>query len=275
MARGVAVAATLALLAFPLLAQDRAKGEQVWRIAGLRDGFCVLLLVDPQAASRSVPDGLRLVPAGEANDLHPALKSEVQNQPALGAWSPSHLCFYSMDTVQTDDYILADKKAGKTQLFALWTVSATETTSGKKRDVALLLISNSDRLIHSGKLAGHYIRSAQTKLGKVPAVDENGVPSREDRFQVKVGKTLLTWDGHQTADSAEARGSVEISWATDAGGAGKGNGSLTLTPRWASPMVGSLKVEGKDDLAKALKGSPVRFVGPMYSGGGGEVRLGR
>lgn len=180
-----------------------------------------------------------------------------------------------MDTVQTDDYILGDKSGRKSQLFALWTVSAAEATSGKKRDVALLLLANSGRLVRSGRLAGQTIREVEARLGKVPEVDENGVPSSDDRFQVKVGKTLVTWDGHQAADSGQASGSVEIAWASTGGGPGKGYGRLTLTPQWASPMVGSLKVEGKDDLAKALKGSPVRFVGPLYRGGGGEVRLER
>ena len=147
-------------------------------------------------------------------------KSRVNR--ALGGWSPSHLCFYLVDTVQTDDYTLADKKGRNTQLFALWTIGAAETASGKKRDVALLLLSNNDRLIRSGKLAGHYIRSVKAKIGKVPEVDENGVPSGDDRFQVKVGKTLVTWDGHQAADSAPAKGSVEILWTVNDGGEGEG-----------------------------------------------------
>ena len=275
MSTSAGIAAALALVAAPLLAQKHASGEEVWRLAGLRNGFCVLLLVEPKVASRSLPTGLRLVPAGEANDLHPALRSEVQTQPELGTWSPSHLCFYAVDTIETDDYVLKDKSGHNSQLFALWTVSAAEAASGKKRDVAILLLVNSGRLVRSGHLAGQEIHEVEAKLGKVPEVDENGVPSGDDRFQVKIGKTLVTWDGHQASDSAQASGSVEIDWASNASEQGKGSGSLTLTPKWASPMVGSLKVEGKDDLAKALKGSPVRFVGPQYRGGGGEVRLQR
>lgn len=247
----------------------------MWRISGLRNGFCVLLLVDPQFASKSLPAGLRLIPAGEANDLHPALKSELQSQPELGSWSASHLCFYAVDTIQTTDYVLGDKSGRKPQLFALWTVSAAETASGAKRDAALLVLATSGRLIRSGRLAGQVIREMQARLGKVPEIDENGVPSNDDRFQVKVGNTLLTWDGRQTSDSAEASGSVEVAWAAADAGPGRGRGSLSLSPQWASPMVGSLKVEGKDDLAKALKASPLRFVGPLYRGGGGEVRLQR
>ncbi|MGH7497952.1 MAG: hypothetical protein ACREL3_03770 [Gemmatimonadales bacterium] len=262
-------------MAAPLSAQRDASQDVVWRIGGLRNGFCVLLLVEPQLASRSLPAGLRLVTAGQANDLHPALKSEVEAQPELGAWSPSHLCFYAMDTVQTDDYQLSNKSGRKPQLLALWTVGAEETGSGNKRDVALLILTTNERLIRSGRLAGQVLREVEATLGKAPEVDENGHPSGDDRFQIKMGNTLITWDGRQARDSSAVSGSVAIAWAASAGAARKGNGSLTLTPQWASPMVGALKVEGKDDLAKALQGSPVRFVGPLYRGGGGEIRLQR
>jgi hypothetical protein len=269
--------AALALVAAhgSLSAQKNDDENAVWRLGGLRNGFCVLLLVDPQAASRNLPPGLRLVPAGEAADLHPALRIAIQSQPDLASWSPSHLCFYAVDTIQTADYVLRDKSGRKPQLFGLWTVSAAESASGDRRDLALLVLVSSGKLIRSGRMAGHEIHEIEAKVGKVPEVDEDGVPSSDDRFQMKVGKTLLTWDGHQVSDSALASGTVEIAWASAEGDAGKGRGSLTLTPQWASPMVGSLKVEGKDHLAQALRTSPVRFVGPLYRGGGGEVRLAR
>jgi hypothetical protein len=50
---------------------------------------------------------------------------------------------------------------------------------------------------------------------------------------------------------------------------------VTFTPEWSRPLVGVLSVEGKDDLAKALKASPIRFVGPRYYGGKGELRFSR
>ncbi len=245
----------------------------MWRLSGLRSGFCVLLLVEPEFASRSVPTGLRLVPAGEAEDLHPALKSELQSRPELGTWSPSHLCFYAVDTIQTDDYVLRDKSGRKPQIFALWTVSAAETGSGARRDAALLVLATSGRLVRSARMAGQVVQKVEGSLGKAPEVDEEGVPSSDDRFQVKVGKTVITWDGRQSRDSAETTGSVEVAWAVRASGPGEGRGRLSLTPRWASPMIGALQVKGKDDLAKALQGSPARFVGPLYRGGDGEVRL--
>lgn len=272
---GVGLAAALVLVAAPLPAQRDARHEVVWRIGGLRNGFCVLFLVDPQLASRNLPAGLRVVTAGEADDLHPALKSEIEAQPELGSWSPSHLCFYSMDTIKTEDYILADKRGRKSQLVALWTVGAAETASGDKRDLALLMLTNNSRLIRSGRLAGHTLHEVKATLGLVPEVDENGEPSKDSRFQVKVGKTLVTWDGRHGSDSSTVSGSVAVAWATPADASTRGQGSLTLAPVWASPMVGALKVEGKDGLAKALQNSPVRFVGPLYRGGGGVIRLSR
>ena len=46
---------------------------------------------------------------------------------------------------------------------------------------------------------------------------------------------------------------------------------MTLSPSFSRAMVGALKIEGKDALAKALKASPTRFAGPAYWGGGGSV----
>lgn len=271
---GAGLAAALMVTAGPLSAQDDGSREDVWRLGGLRNGFCVLFLLDPATASKGLPPGFKLVSAGEAMDLHPALKTEVEAQPELKAWSPSHLCFYAVDTIQTHDYLLRDKSGKKTEVLGLWTVNAADP-SGAKRDVALLLLATNQRLIRSAHLAGQTMHEVEAKFGKAPELDLDGRPSGDNRFQVKVGKTLLTWDGRQSDDSASASGSVAINWIASATAGGKAAGRLTLEPQWAWPMIGALKVAGKDGLAKALQGSPARFVGPLYRGGAGEIRLAR
>ena len=57
--------------------------------------------------------------------------------------------------------------------------------------------------------------------GKVPAEDENGVPSSDERFQVKVGKTLdhLGWPS-APRDSAARGAGGEHQWAATAGARG-------------------------------------------------------
>jgi hypothetical protein len=107
----------------------------------------------------------------------------------------------------------------------------------------------------------------------VPAEDENGVPSADERFEVKVGKTIITWDGPPARESVAVREPWRMSWvASEAGGAVVA-GEVVLSPVSSRPMVGALKVDGKDAFAKALRASPTRFAGPAYRGGGGSISL--
>jgi hypothetical protein len=38
-------------------------------------------------------------------------------------------------------------------------------------------------------------------------------------------------------------------------------------------MVGALIIIGKDKLAKLLRQSPIRYLGPMYQGGSGQLAV--
>lgn len=245
--------------------------DKTWRLEGLRKAFCVQLLLDPASpALQDLPTGYRPVPASEAADLHVSLRSVVDGQPEFAAWSPSRLCFDAMDTVYTDAFTLADRSGRHPQLFASWTVLAAAPGS-PPGDVALKLYSNSDRLIRSARLAGQVVREARLVVGLVPAEDENGVPSSEERFQVKMGKTVITWDGSAARDSSVVREPVRRSWTMTGARDGLSVGEVVLSPASQRAMVGALKVDGKDDIAKALRASPTRFAGPVYRGGAGSI----
>jgi hypothetical protein len=275
LALGVVAAVQLAATSSLAAQQDEAEGK-TWQLGGLRKVFCVQLLMDPAAkALKDLPTGYRPVPASEATDLHVSLRGVVEGQPEFAAWSPSRLCFDAVDTVRTDDYTLADRSGRHPQLFATWTVLASGP-GGPPGDVALKLFSNSDRLIRSARLAGQEVREARLLVGLVPAEDENGVPSSEERFQVKVGKTLITWDGRPVRDSSAIKEPVRRSWSTTSlRGGGIATGEVVLSPAYERAMAGSLKVDGKDDFAKALKASPTRFAGPVYIGGAGSIAFHR
>jgi hypothetical protein len=266
------VAATLAVTSM-LSAQDPASDDKAWRLKGLRNAFCIQFLMDPASdALEELPSGYRAVPASEAADLHISLRGVVEGQPEFGAWSPSRLCFDAVDTVQTAEYTLADQSGRRPQLFATWTVLAA-APGGTAGDVALRLFANSERLIRSARLAGQKVREARLAVGLVPSEDENGVPSSDERFQVKVGSTTITWDGPRARESAAVREPWRMSWAAAGPKDGVVSGEVVLSPVSARPMVGSLKVDGKDAFAKALRASPTRFAGPAYQGGGGSISL--
>jgi hypothetical protein len=268
------VAAALAAAA-PLVAQDAGGDTKVWHLEGLRSGFCVQFLLAPTSeALTDLPAGVRPIPASEVGDLHVSLKGVVDGQPEFAAWSPSRLCLNIVDAIRTDAFTLADRSGKHPQLFATWTVTAA-APGGAAGEIVLDLFANSDRLIRSARLAGHTVREARLTVGKVPAEDENGTPSTEDRIQIKVGKTIVTWDGHLAGDSTAAASPIEILWTISAQRAGTGAGKLMLAPVYMQGMVGSLKVDGKDAFAKALRASPTRFAGPAYRGGEGTVSFSR
>lgn len=254
-----------------LSAQNSETEDKTWRLEGLRKAFCVRLLLDPASkVLKDLPTGYRPVPASEAADLHISLRSVVDGQPEFAAWSPSRLCFDAVDTVHTDEFTVADRSGRHPQLFASWTVLAAAPGS-PPGDVALELYSNSGRLIRAARLAGQIVREARVVVGLVPAEDDNGVPSSEERFQVKMGKTIVTWDGSAARDSNAVREPVRRSWATTGARGGVAVGEVVLSPVSERAMVGSLKVDGKGDFAKALRASPTRFAGPAYRGGGGTI----
>jgi hypothetical protein len=256
-----------------LSAQGPETEHGTWRLEGLHTAFCVQFLMDPASeALKELPPGYHAVPASEVADLHLALRGVVEGQPEFGAWSPSRLCFDAVDTVQTDEYTLSDHSGRHPQLFASWTVLAA-APGGSAGDVALRLFTSSERLIRSARLAGHVVREARLAVGLVPTEDENGVPSSDKRFQMRVGKTTITWDGPPVRESAAVREPWRMSWTATGTRGDVVSGEVMLSPVSSRPMVGSLKVDGKDAFAKALRASPTRFAGPAYQGGGGSISL--
>ncbi len=104
--------------------------------------------------------------------------------------------------------------------------------------------------------------------------DEAGIPVGT-RYQFKLGKTLVTWDGRRVDDSTRATSRLSNSWRAESRRGDRMVARLALAPVWTKSMVGFLRVEGKDDFAKAIMASPIRFVGPARMGGGGEFAFGR
>ena len=270
----ILTAATL-VAAVPLRGQDARAEGTVWELGGLRSSFCVQLLLDPASGILGdLPDGYHAVPASAAGDLHVSLRSVIEGQPEFAAWAPSRLCFTAVDTIRTKDFRIADRSGRRPQLFGLWTVLAAGP-SGAPQDLVLDLFTNNGRLVSSARQAGQIVHEARLTVGKVPAEDLNGVRSTDDRFQVKLSKTTVTWDGRLAGDSATVSKPVQTAWTATGVRGGVVNGTIELTPTFSQPMAGSLKVDGKSDFAKALRASPTRFAGPAYHGGAGKVTFSR
>jgi hypothetical protein len=254
--------------AVPILAQAGPQGPQgpVWTLEGLRTGQCVRFLLNPTRAPRKLPDGTRLLPASQDKTLHPALRTVIDGQPEFAAWIPSSLCLYYGDTLTLGSRSLSGKDPRKPQMIGLWAVAAS-WQGRAPQELVLNFFGVGSSLVQA---AGHTkvkLREARSSVSKVPDTEN-------DLYDVRIGKTRLVWNGRAVGDSTRvepireawlAPGTYGIVWRVQA----------MLRPEWSRPQVGLLRVEGKDDLAKALKASPIRFVGPLYQGGRAELRFSR
>ena len=256
--------------AAPVIAQGRSEGRAgpVWTLEGLRSAQCVRFLLDPTAARRALQDGAGVLAAGGDDRLHPALRGVIDGQPEFATWIPSSLCVFYGDVVNVGGRRFGRKDSRKRQMIGLWTVAASEQGSRARRDAVLSFFAAGGGLVHAAASAKVKLSEAESSVSQVPG-------TANDLYEVRVGKTRLSWNGRAVGDSTRVEQPIQESWLA------KGTGGLvwqvdaTLKPEWSRPLVGALRVEGKDDLAEALKASPIRFVGPLYHGGGVELHFSR
>jgi len=152
---------------------------------------------------------------------------------------------------------------------AVWSLATSALKSGGQRDFVVELYGGQGGLSRVAEGSGVSMEEVRTSVA-------DAADTIPDSYSVKVGKTLLVWNGRSVRDSTRMTQPVRESWSlVGLRSLGIWQTELELTPQWSQPLVGSFRVEGKGDLAKALKASPIRFVGPLYRGGGGTLRFRR
>jgi hypothetical protein len=213
-------------------------------------------------------EGYRPVRADQDSTLHPALRGVLDGQPEFASWTPSSLCFYYADTISVGNRNIAEKNARKPQMLAVWSLPSVEQRSGARRDLVLELIVGSSRLSQAVKATRLSIRQASSAISQLPE-------SEDELHNFRIGKTRLVWTGRAAGDSSRIEHPIKESWLVRGASGTTWGVALTLRPLWHRPLVGALRVEGKDDLAKALKSSPIRFVGPRYLGGSADLLFSR
>jgi hypothetical protein len=241
------------------------KESQVWALQGLRAAYCVRFLIDPRAASKQLKRGYRLLRADRDTTLHTALRHSIAAQPEFSSWVPSRVCFYFTDAVQLGQRKLTEKN-NRYQMLAVWTVAATEPNTGARRDMAADLYASRSNLLRGATAAG-------VRLHDAHSVVDDRADTTTNIYSVKLERTLLVWQGRTSGDSSRVSQPIQESWVAPDIRGGTWSVQFSVTPAWSQPLVGSLTVEGKGDLAKALKASPIRFVGPIYWKGDGELRF--
>ena len=264
----MAVATCCGAVSLTAQATAPVKDERVWSLEGLRAGFCVRFLTDPEMAARELEDGFRLLRADQDQTLHPALRQVVKTQPEFASWTPSNLCFYYSDAVKVGNQRIAERDARRAQRLGIWSLGAVEQETGKSRDIVLDLVASRERLRAAAANSLVQVHEADAAFRAASDISP-------DQYTLTIGKTQLVWSGRATGDSSRVEQPIVDSWRVPGVRGVTWSAQLSLTPAWTRAVVGSLRVEGKGDLAKMLKASPIRFVGPFYRGGRAELRFSR
>jgi hypothetical protein len=268
---------TLALLVLaPGAAAMAQQGQfrQEWALQHLRAKWCVYYLMDSTSADKQMPHEFRPLRAGTFPGLSPAVRNLIQSDSTYSSWVPAQFCSLHLDSVRVGDQSMVAGSAAlnDAQFLGAWLIGASPITGGTEATrqsfyLATFCASNW-HLIRLAEISLIKLQQAKAAAGKIPE-------SAEDRYQVSIGHTVITWDGHLAGDSAWAAPSLDQDWWSITTRGSRLRAQVTLAPDSAQSVAGAFQVVGKDDLAKSLRASPIRMVGPLTWGGSGSIVFSR
>ena len=260
--RGLVLAvATGLLLAAPAAAQGAPR--VTWGLEGLQAGFCVHFLLDPALVDRTPFRKSDLVPLAEAVNVDASLRHAAAESADFAGWTPSAICTYHFTSTRRGNRVQHDED--KPQVIAVWRLSARRDDDPVPADVMASSFDLGRQLTQPGLRVG-LVRSTS---GKVPE-------STMDELKVVVDRsTTITWSGAFAPDSTLAVGPGTERWLLRGTQESVWTAERSFHPTEALRMVGSVSVAGKTNLARVLQASPIRWVGPLYRGGSGEITFSR
>ena len=262
----------LGILASPGFAQSDPAPGYLWVFPQVEFYACVDFLMAPDLATRQLPQGFQVIPAASFAPLSPLLHREVEGDTAYGGWIPAQVCFIESPTVDIGGSVFSpDKKMGARELIGYWAIAASRTGGAPALDqwYVAQYWTNDWRVRKRSESAFIPMTVFKRNLVKVPE-------STNQNYSVTIGKTVLSWKGQMSGRDSTAVGeSRATTQIFDGKRSIRWAGVASLAPRWMRHLPGVFNIQGKDDLAKALKASPIRMFGPMYWGGDARVEFTR
>jgi hypothetical protein len=256
----------IVLLAMPLLPLVAQEGGSVWVLDEARGGFCVWYLTDPELATKFLPKGGVARTAATVEGLPPMLQRVVQDEPRFQTWVPAVLCIGRYASVQVDGRQMDRAKDPERPVLVTWQAIAMEDPLGVEGAGWLLTHFGGDAPMLERAAGNSTVAFRGRELRNNRVQNETGADDVEDAWEFRVDGVKLFWSGRQVGDmrvgatrvmSFGYAGARTATWRVE----------IESAPGHERLAIGSLRVEGKNDLASALKGSPVRAIGPAELGG--------
>lgn len=254
-------------LATSASAQGAAAPSFAWGFPGVEFSACVEFLMDPDLAAKQLGPGYQVVPAATFAAISPVLSREASDSLHAG-WVPAKVCVIEAPSMTVGGSSLTpDKKMGGQEVVAFWGIAATRPGSSGPLDqwYVAAFWTNDWRMRKQTEAAFVPVTVFKRSMAPVPETTRH-------HYALQIGKTSLTWEGEivgrdSTATTAQQQSTLildglrGILWTAQ----------VTARPAWTRTLPGVFGVQGNDDLAKALKASPIRMFGPMYWGGETQV----
>jgi len=222
--------------------------------------------MDPKEAGEDMVKGYHPVIARNAAGLPGPIQRLIASEPEYAEWVPSRLCTYTVESVTANRRSFAKGDGGQPLAFLYWGVAAGQ--EGQPSDSGGMTF----RVLATNSSGLHRVMEVNAfPMDRVP-ISLKPLPGGEDQqFQLKLEGATIFFDGHPRPDStlqvaperqsAGYRGNNITVWQVD----------LNLSPATIAAMSGALRIQGTRGLAKLLNQSPIRLLGPVISGGTGEV----
>lgn len=253
---------TLAAIGTPTVAvRAQTAPATTWVLDDARGGFCIWYLVEPEQAAAMVGKAGTPRPATAVTDLPSLLQRIIQDEPRFAPWTPAVLCLGRYASVQSDGEVL-DRGREDRPVLVSWQALAATDPHGIRGPGWLLEAVGGDapRLERVAGQAGLLFRDRSLRNNRVKGSEG------EDDWEIRVDGVKLFWTGHQAGD-VRVGSTRMMSFGYAGGRTTTWMVELEQAPGSERPLVGTLRVEGKSDLAKALKASPVRAVSAAELGG--------
>lgn len=233
--------------------------EQLWRWVDSQGSVCIWYLADPAMAPGLVPTGTALRPASATASMPESMLRLVQDEPRFAEWIPAVLCIGRFAVAAADGTPVGAARQGQSHLLVLSGLAAASPfgqDAGWQLSTIGLQAGRMDQVAERARIGS---RSAQIRT-------RVGVEGEDDQWELSFEGVKLIWNGRP---AGQVR--VGTTQAMSFGYAGSRNTiwlvALRLAPESEQGQVGSLRVEGKNTLAQALKSSPIRSMGPISRGG--------
>ena len=260
--RAAAFAAAGCAAVAPATAQSRNPGPTTtltWRLENVHRAYCISFLASPDRVRDLLGNAYR--PKPEGAPAHPVVARFVESDRSFAGWAPSELCIWDAERVVADGESFDGKGKGVT---VGWLAVAAHQVNGKPgRPVDVFTTDGALRRSELGR---------RIDAGELEMIFGRTIEDTGDLWTIKLGRTSLFWEGRLASDTTAAT-PIDREWMLTPGLRDRFTIKVHAMPEVQRSMVGGVSVPVKGRIARAFRTSPIRFAGPLYTGGPVDISV--